>query len=266
MTQRHYVVTGCAGGIGSALVNSLHSQGHRVTGMDLVETAAPVDQFIQVDFTVPESIDAAAAAVSGQIDGLCNNAGLPPRDGWAEKILRVNFVAQRQLTRLMLPKLGQGASIVNIASRAGQAWRDNIDQVKLLAGLTTQDALKQFVEEQGIDPTRAYNLSKEAMIVWTQAETEPMHARGVRINSLSPAAVSTGILDDFVRAFGDRVEKNLARTGRAGEAAEIADVAAFLLSPASRWLYGTDTWADGGMAAFATSDALSLDAMRCLTT
>jgi NAD(P)-dependent dehydrogenase (short-subunit alcohol dehydrogenase family) len=227
--------------------------------MDLVEPAGPVDQFIAVDFTQPESIDAAASAVTGPIDGLCNNAGLPPRDGWAQKILRVNFLAPRHLTQRLLPSLGPDASIVNIASRAGQAWRDNINQVKELAKVTSDDALAGFVADQQIDPTRAYNLSKEAMIVWTQAETEPLRARGIRINSLSPAAVSTSILDDFVRAFGD-----LARTGRAGEAAEIADVAAFLLSPASRWLYGTDTWADGGMAAFATSDALSLDGVRCL--
>lgn len=60
------------------------------------------------------------------------------------------------------------------------------------------------------------------------------------------------------------MKTNVARAGRPGQAEEIAEVAAFILSPASRWLYGTDIWVDGGMAAFATSDALGLESVRNL--
>ena len=96
------------------------------------------------------------------------------------------------------------------------------------------NALDAFIQAHGIDGTRTYNLSKEAVIVLTQTLTEPLIARDIRVSSVSPAAVSTGILQDFVTAFGERVAKNIARVGRPGDADEVADVIVFLASPESR--------------------------------
>ncbi|MDJ0639864.1 MAG: SDR family oxidoreductase [Paracoccaceae bacterium] len=157
----------------------------------------------------------------------------------------------------MLDKLSYGAAIVNVASRAGAAWRENLDEVKALMACQPDD-LKGFIAERGIDNVRAYNLSKEAVIALTVAETEGMVARGFRMNSVSPAAVSTGILDDFTAAFGERVAKNIARAGRPGSPEEIADVILFLLSPESAWIKGQDIVIDGGMGAMGMSDALGL--------
>ena len=83
-------------------------------------------------------------------------------------------------------------------------WRDNIEEVKALMALKGTTDLSDFVGRNGIDPVRAYNLSKEAVIALTMAETERLLRRDIRVNSVSPAAVSTGILDDFKKAFGDR--------------------------------------------------------------
>lgn len=102
------------------------------------------------------------------------------------------------------------------------------------------------------------------MILWTMSEAEPLIARGIRINSLSPAAVATGILDDFARAFGDMMAKNVARAGRPGTPQEIAQITAFLLSPDSHWIKGTDIAIDGGMGAFATTGAFGLESLRVL--
>jgi len=99
------------------------------------------------------------------------------------------------------------------------------------------------------------------MILWTKADTEPLLARKVRINSVSPAAVATGILDDFKRAFGDRVDRNLARTGRPGTPEEIAAIAVFLLASESRWINGADIPVDGGTSGFSDNEALGLDGM-----
>ena len=96
------------------------------------------------------------------------------------------------------------------------------------------------------------------MIVLTMAQTEALIARGLRMNSVSPAAVSTAILADFVSAFGDQVARNIARAGRPGTPGEIADVIVFLASPQSRWLKGVDITIDGGMGAMAVSDMLGL--------
>ena len=163
----------------------------------------------------------------------------------------------------MLPHLRDGGSIVNMASRAGHGWRDGIEQVKRLAGLTQRDQLAGFIAAEKIDATRCYNLTKEAVILWTIAEAEQMLQYGLRVNSLSPGGIATGILGDFQRVFGAAMARNIERAGRAGQPEEVAEVAAFLLSPASHWIKGCDIAIDGGMGAFNMADALELGAL-CL--
>lgn len=256
-----YAVTGVASGIGAELAAILKARGHTVIGFDKAE-ATGVDRFIRMDLDNPDSIEAAVAQIDMPLDGLCNNAGIPPRDGWEELILSVNFLGQRVFLQGMIPHLSAGASVVNMASRAGRHWPENADQNKRLAALTRKDQLAAFVAEEGLDPTTCYNLTKQAMILWTFAMTEPLLAKDIRINALSPAAVETGILDDFKRAFGDKVTSNISRAGRAGSPKEIAEIAAFLMSPESHWIKGADIHADGGMGGFTQSDELGLDGFR----
>jgi NAD(P)-dependent dehydrogenase (short-subunit alcohol dehydrogenase family) len=219
---RTYAVTGVASGIGAQLARVLTEAGHRVVGFDLRPVSRNVDRFVTLDLNDPDAIAAAAATIDEPLDGLCNNAGLPPREGLETAILQVNFLGQRAFADAMLPHLIAGASMVNMASRAGHGWQANLDQIKRLAALSHPDQLPGFVAEENIDAVRAYNLSKEAMILWTLAIAEDMVARDMRANTLSPGGVATGILDDFKRAFGAKMASNVARAGRTGDPAERA--------------------------------------------
>ncbi len=250
-------ITGAATGIGHEVASRLVEAGHTVHAFDINKPTAKVDRWVQTDMSSADSIQSAITSAEGVYNALINNAGLPPREGLEEKILQVNFFGLRAFLVGMQEKLATGASIVNTASRAGAMWRDNLDEVKQLLALEASK-LTSFIREHNIDPTRAYNLSKEALIVMTIADTEKMVARGLRMNTVSPAAVSTGILDDFHKAFGERMEKNVARVGRPGVPGEIADVIVFLASEQSRWINGQDVVIDGGMSAMIMSDALGL--------
>jgi NAD(P)-dependent dehydrogenase (short-subunit alcohol dehydrogenase family) len=265
MTQSTYAVTGVTSGIGAELARILKSQGHRVIGFDIQETSENLDIFVKLDLNDAASIATAAAAVDEPLDGLCNNAGLPPRIGLEEAILQVNFLGTRAFTNAMVPHMRKDASIVNMASRAGHGWREGLNQVKRLAALSDKNQLAAFIAAEQIDATRCYNLTKEAVILWTIAETEAMVNKGLRINSLSPGGIATGILADFQKAFGDKMAKNVERAGRPGTPEEIAQIAAFVLSPASNWLKGADIAIDGGMGSFNQSDAMGLDALRLAT-
>lgn len=252
-------LTGGATGIGAEVAKKLKAGGHHVTAFDISEPAANVDVWIKTDLSDPATIRAALDAADGPFDALINNAGLPPREGLEEVILKVNFFGFRSFLDGMLDQLSEGATIVSVASRAGAFWRDNLEEVKELMALSASDAAS-FIEAKGMDPTRAYNLSKEAVIVLTMSRTEAMIARGFRMNSVSPAAVSTGILDDFAAAFGEKVAKNIARAGRPGLPEEVADVILYLASPESSWIKGQDIVIDGGMGAMGMTDAMGLNA------
>lgn len=250
-------LTGGSSGIGAEVARKLTELGHEVTAFDISEPEVSVTRWIETDLSDPASIHSAIEAATGPFDALLNNAGLPPRDGLEELVLKVNWFGLRSFMAGMLYKLEPGSAIVNTASRAGAMWRENLDEVRALMALEP-DGLADFIQRRGIDATRAYNLSKEAVIVMTMAETESMIARDLRMNSVSPAAVSTGILKDFAAAFGDRMARNVARAGRPGLPGEVADVIIFLASPESGWIKGQDITIDGGMSAMSVSDKLEL--------
>ena len=109
--------------------------------------------------------------------------------------------------------------------------------------------IADFVAMEGIDPVRAYDLSKEAVIYWTKSNTARLLAMGLRANTVSPAAIATRILPDFEAAFGDRAARGIALSGRAGTPDEVAEAVAFLASPASVWVRGVNLEVDGGLAA-----------------
>lgn len=253
-------ITGCATGIGAESARILRSRGAHVTGFDVADASGLVDTYIPLDLSDPKSIARAVDAAAGHFDALCNIAGLPPKSGSlsAGRILSVNFIGTRHFTQALLPKLAKGASIVNMASRAGSRWRENLPQVKALLALDDSAEPAAFCKAQAIDDVRAYDLSKEAIIVWTLAQSEPLLKRDVRINSISPGAITTRIYDDFINAFGERATRQIARAGRAGKPEEVAELVAFLASRESAWIKGVDINVDGGKGAFATCDALGL--------
>jgi NAD(P)-dependent dehydrogenase (short-subunit alcohol dehydrogenase family) len=264
MSTPHYAVTGVASGIGAALAKRLLARGCRVTGFDVRPPADATFPCHAVDLGDLASIEAALAPATGPFDGLCNNAGVSPRPGQEVAVLTINYFAQRAVTRALLPRLAPGASIVNMASRAGARWRENLGQIQRLAALDPNgpNDVAAFVRDERIDAVRAYNLSKEALIAWTVGECEAMTARGLRINAVCPGAVATGLLTDFAAAFGEAMARNVARAGRPGQPEEIAAIADFLLSPDSSWLRGAEIAPDGGMGAFAACDAMGLAALR----
>lgn len=244
---KHVVVTGGASGIGAACVELLHAHGASVTVIDINRPGAAADHWIQADLNDLATIK--TIVVRDDIHALINAAGLPPRAGREADTLRVNYFALVALTMHLVNRIEPGGAIVSMASRAGTHWRDNFNQIQRLKSADPVTELDAFVEAETIDPVRAYDLSKEAVIAWTKDMVAPMRCRGLRINSVSPAAVETPILTEFMTALGDRAERGLAVTGRAGHAQEIADTLLFLASPKASWITGCNIECDGGLSA-----------------
>ena len=253
----HIAITGAATGIGAAAVAQLKAANHQITAFDILEPNG-VDTWIPIDMSDMDEIARVCASIDGPFDALINNAGVPPLVDNAEKILAINTMGLIRLTNVLESKLTGSAAIVSTASRAGQAWRENIDEAKALLALDDPADLPAFIDQHKIDATRAYNLSKEAIIVWNIAQTKRWLTKGIRGNTVSPAAVDTKILQDFKSAFGPKVDVAVSRVGRAGSASEIAAAIVFLTQAKSHWIKGQDIVLDGGMTALAISDALDL--------
>ena len=257
MKNLRYLAIGGATGIGRHTCEQLMAAGHDVILMDRIAPEFTVTQYIPTDLTDKAQVDAGLAQLEGNIDGLLNIAGLPPREGLTSRIIAVNWVGLEYITEKVLPHINDGGVIINLASKAGQFWQQNLEQVKSLLSLHNWDEIDGWCEAQGIEHVRAYNLSKEAMIVWTKLLAARLIERRIRVVSISPAAVSTGILDDFMKAFGDKVAVNLKKVGRPGNAEEIASTILAVANPANSWLNGIDIQLDGGMGAVIFAEQLN---------
>ena len=245
---KQIVVTGAASGIGAASARFLKTQGATVIGVDRNKPAESIDKYIKADLSDPSSISAAVEEMPNGIDALCNIAGLPPtRD--RVLVLKVNFMGLRLFTELMIDKLSDNASIVNMASLAGMGWPEAGPRIRNLIALKNFDGVEAFCEQNNIthDGGRSYFFSKEALIVWTMMNRWTWRDRGIRMNCISPGPVETPILPDFLETLGERAEEDMRVMDRPGRPEDIAPVVAFLCSDWSRWIRGANIPCDGGM-------------------
>ena len=242
------IVTGCASGIGLETARIVKKLGGDVIGVDRDKTEKHVDELYRVDLSDKRAIKALIMALPKGADGLANIAGLPPTQP-AELVLKVNLVGLKYLTENLIPKLADGASIVNLASLAGFGWPQAVDQIKEAEDLDF-DGVADFVRRHGIEEEkgRSYFFSKEALIVWTMQNRWTWRDRGIRMNAVSPGPVDTPILKDFLETLGERAEEDRKVMDRPATPQDIAPIVAFLLSDMTTWIRGTNIPTDGGMS------------------
>lgn len=245
---RTIVVTGAASGIGAEASAHLMTMGAEVIGIDRHEVHNATTSHV-VDLRDPLSIDQLIEALPNDIMGLANIAGLPPTAA-AGDVIKVNLKAVQRLTIGLIPKMARGASIVNLASSAGNRWPEAIDQIMEIETVPWDD-VDDFALRHGMETSaRSYFFSKEALLVWTMRNRWTWQALGIRINAISPGPVDTPILGDFVATLGPRAQQSIDATERVGTPADIAPVIGFLLSDESGWFRGANLTPDGGLSAF----------------
>ena len=248
LKNKRVVVTGSSSGIGLETAKILSEQGATVLGVDINKGFEHVEEFYRADLSDPRAIDALVDVLPDKIDGLVNNAGLPPTRP-AEQLLAINLLAVKRLTNALVSKMSDQASIVNVASLAGFGWPEAVDAIKASERLDFGN-IAEFMADQNItnEGGRSYFFTKEALIVWTMQNRWTWRERGIRMNCVSPGPVATPILGDFLETLGARAEEDARVMDRPGEAEDIAPIIAFLLSDLSQWIRGTNIPGDGGMS------------------
>lgn len=249
LQDKTIVVTGCCSGIGADFAKLARLSGARVIGVDRSDPSLTLDGFVKADLGDAKAIDEAVAQLPLRIDALANIAGVP---GTApvDAVARVNYLGLRHLTHSLLPRIGEGGSIVNISSILGAEWPARLELHRALGATGSFAEGAQWLRDHPVAQDTCYQYFKEALIVWTLTQSQKIFlGRGVRMNCVAPGPVFTPILGDFVQMLGqERVQKDAHRMKRPAFSDEVAPVIAFLCSDASRWVSGINLPVDGGLA------------------
>jgi NAD(P)-dependent dehydrogenase (short-subunit alcohol dehydrogenase family) len=94
----------------------------------------------------------------------------------------------------------------------------------------------------------AYSASKAAVRNLARTWAEELKGTGIRVNVLSPGATATELAKAALGEEGQKAYAAMTPLQRMADPSEIAAVAAFLASPDSSFMTGSQVAADGGLA------------------
>ena len=239
-------VTGGGSGIGQAIALKLGEQKVKVAVADVDgakagETAARITAGggtalpLTLDVTRSVEVNAAIARTHSEFGGLAylmNVAGISQQkpvheisdEDWAHMIdvhLSGTFYCIRAALPLMMEaRFGVIASLSSMHGLKGQEWASH------------------------------YSAAKAGIAALTKAVAREVAEYGIRINALAPGPIDTpmwrrGLTGEALERRKSERSK-LVPMGRLGEPGEVADLAVFLLSPASSYMTGQIVGVNGG--------------------
>lgn len=242
LTGKVAIITGADSGIGRAVAVAFAREGADIVLLYLSEFEDAEQTREQVEAQgrrcIPFAGDVADAdfcskvvesslEAFGRIDILVNNAGEQhPQERlediteqqW-EKTFRTNIFGMFQLTKAVLPHLGQGAAIVNTTS------------------ITAYKGHPILID---------YSSTKGAITSFTRSLAMNLAQRGIRVNAVAPGPIWTPLIPSTFSA--ETVETFGAETpmGRPGQPEELAPAYVYLASNDSSYVSGQVLHVNGG--------------------
>lgn len=241
------VVIGGGAGIGEATARMLAARGVDVTVADrdgdaaeavasAIRDAGGAAASAVCDVTVEDDVRAAfegAVARCGQVHAVVNSAGIQGPLGRPsheveidefERTLAVNLTPGLTIARVAVPHFlehGYGR-ILHVASIAGKEGNPNMI---------------------------GYSASKAGLIGLVKAQGKEYSRAGITVNAIAPAVIRTPFLDSQPQSVIDYMLEKIPM-GRTGELDEVAEMIAFVISPAAGFTTGFTFDLSGGRATY----------------
>jgi 3-oxoacyl-[acyl-carrier protein] reductase len=243
------LVTGASRGIGRATAVALAEAGARIVihyGRSAQEAESLVAEIkmkggradaISADLATPDSASLLAqevrSIVRDHLDVLVLNAGISKAVRIADytvddfdNLFATNVRGPFFLVQQLLPLLGEGSSVTVISSLGARAvvGKPGLENPSLLAYASTKGALETLVKN------------------WAAI----LGPSGIRVNAIAPGVIDTDMSNFTKTEAGREAALAMQALKRLGKPEDVADVVAFVVSDAARWITGATIPVDGG--------------------
>ena len=236
------LVTGAASGIGRQIAIDLCSRKARVAAcdmnMDALQELAkqyPVEVF-EVDFTKEDSINSLVSTVEAQLGPLkavVNCVGILGKNG--DKIESLDIADFDLVYAINL----RGAVILTKAVISGMAQR-GYGRILHIASISGKEGNPYLV---------AYSATKAGLIGMVKSVGKEYATSGVTINAMAPALIESPMSDSFSEKQLALLKSRIPME-RLGKSQEVADLAAWIISPACSFTTGFTFDLSGGRATY----------------
>jgi NAD(P)-dependent dehydrogenase (short-subunit alcohol dehydrogenase family) len=239
------VLTGSAGGIGTATRRHLEAAGRTVIGVDLHDAEIVAD--LSTDDGRRHMLDEVEKMTGGTVDGVI--------DADEDHIVSTNFFGAIATLSGLRPLLARGDHPSAIAISSNSTTVMPGVPPELVERCLEQDepaARRIAVDHRGY----GYPSSKLALARWVRrnAITDEWAGAGIRLNAVSPGLVDTPLNDGKIDLFLSIPEVFPVPQGRAAQPEEIAPLLTFLLSEDASFFCGSVIFVDGGSDAAMRAD------------
>jgi NAD(P)-dependent dehydrogenase (short-subunit alcohol dehydrogenase family) len=239
------LVTGGAGGIGSAAVRQLAAGGARVAIADrdgqgaqlLADELGDQARAVTVDISDEADVDNCTRAIVerfGRVDLHVLNAGIPGSLAPFEELTADDF------DRVIAVNLR--GTFLGLRSAFRQYAAQGSGGAMVVTG--------SICSLRGSDDLVPYHASKHAVLGLMRSAAVHGAERGIRVNGIAPGVVLTDLVAGSPEGAADATRRApIAPQRRPGTTAEVADLISFLLSDNAGFLTGEMISIDGGATA-----------------
>ncbi|WP_342244608.1 SDR family oxidoreductase [Pseudomonas sp. OTU5201] len=226
------LITGGARGIGAAIAALFEARGAKVAAADIAFSEERHERgrlLLPLDVSEPDAWSRAVASTMktfGRLDVLVNSAGIFTVAALEDETL------ERYMRMVQINQLGVFLGMQAVLEPLRAVGGGSIVNLSSAAGLT------------GTPRTIGYSATKWAVRGMTKVAAIEFAPFNIRVNSIHPSAVATPMLGDMAANAGKSTP-----LGRVALPEEVAELALFLASDASRYSTGSEFVCDGGLTA-----------------
>lgn len=243
LTGKKILVAGASSGIGAETSRLLGKLGASVILVarrepQLQETMATLEgqshRYYCQDLSQLDNIESFVKSVvleNGPLDGYVHCAGITSHRP-------LNLIKPKVMKEIMDINFGSFLEMVRCITKKG-----SFNEGMSIVGISSISSLR------GNQSKTAYAASKAAMDAAVRCLGKELAPKGMRINTVAPAFIRTAIFDTFKNETADSSDADdiVARQYLGiGEPQDVANMIAFLLSNASRFITGSTIGIDGG--------------------